>query len=74
LQLRAEPTDAPALRWVIWLRYGTRWELRTTGQGAHELLAPTADGEVLNAVVVSMLDRVGNESARQGYRVIERVL
>lgn len=62
---------APSLRWVLWLRYGTRWELHTTGQAQIELRARAADGNLPNALVVSALDRVGNESPRQGYRVLE---
>jgi uncharacterized lipoprotein YddW (UPF0748 family) len=74
LQLHAETTGATALRWVIWLRYGTRWELHTAGQTELELLERSADGDLLNALVVSTLDRVGNEGLRQGYRVLENIL
>jgi hypothetical protein len=74
LRLLAEPPTAATLRWVIWLRYGTRWELHTSGQTRLELPARSADGDLLNALVVSTLDRTGNESARQGYRVVEKIL
>ena len=73
LQLRTDGVGAQPLRWVVWLRYGTRWELHATVQTNLELMARTPEGDLLNTVVVSVLDRVGNESARQGYRVIERM-
>ncbi len=74
LRLQAEPPGAATLRWAIWLRYGTRWELHTTAQTRLELSARAADGDLLNALVVSTLERTGNESARQGYRVVEKIL
>ena len=74
LQLQAEPPNATHLRWVLWLRYGTRWALHTTGQTGLELLKRSPNGDLLNALVVSTLDRVGNESPRQGYRVMEPIL
>ena len=68
LRLTVQKSGKPAVRWAVWLRLGEVWEFRVclqprlsipaTGKGAVE--AP------LTGVVVSALDRVGNESARVG--------
>ena len=73
LELEAKGSTPPTLRWVVWLRYGIRWELRLCGRSPLELVTRSTDGDLLNAVVVSLLDRVGNESPRQGYRVVEPI-
>ncbi|MCF8209741.1 MAG: family 10 glycosylhydrolase [Rhodoferax sp.] len=73
LQLVVKGDPAPTVRWVVWLRYGARWELRLCAQVPLELLTRTAEGDLLNAVVVSLMDRVGNEGPRQGFRIVEPI-
>lgn len=67
-QLSLLSTAIGWMRWIVWLRYGATWKLMVVSQDKVPL-AMHADGEMLNALVVSGLDRVGNESPRRGYRV-----
>ncbi|HEY1090820.1 MAG TPA: family 10 glycosylhydrolase [Burkholderiaceae bacterium] len=51
----------PAVRYGLWLRYGQQWRFEATST----TLAVPAAG--LDAVVVSAVDRVGNEGPRAAY-------
>ncbi|HPW28258.1 MAG TPA: family 10 glycosylhydrolase [Rhodoferax sp.] len=68
LTLATAQTSKPVARWALWLRYGDQWEFRVSGQTTVTLAAAggQADRAPLSAIVVSALDRVGNESARTG--------
>lgn len=59
LSLKVGPGSKSVARWAVWLRYGTRWEFRVVHQA--ELQLPSAG---LAALVVSAIDRVGNEGPR----------
>ena len=62
LRLTLQTSDGePAARYALWLRYCERWELRLTRES--ELRLPMAE---LNALVVSAIDRIGNEGQRVG--------
>lgn len=58
----------PALRWAVWQRYGIQWFFRVVHQHTFTLAAfqAGAANAPLNGLVVSALDRVGNESPRIG--------
>lgn len=58
----------PALRWAVWQRYGAQWVFRVVHQHSFTIAAfDTGDTNApLNGLVVSALDRVGNESPRVG--------
>ena len=58
----------PAQRWALWQRYGVQWVFRVGHQRRLTLAAfQTGDASApLNGLVVSALDRVGNESPRVG--------
>ncbi len=61
LQLRPGP-GKPVLRYALWQRRAGQWQFSSTQQG--ELLLERAG---LEALVVSALDRVGNEGPRQAW-------
>lgn len=56
----------PAARYAVWLRSAGEWRFQIS-HGA-ELRLPADEG-LPQALVVSALDRVGNEGPRSGYRV-----
>jgi uncharacterized lipoprotein YddW (UPF0748 family) len=58
----------PVLRWAVWLRYGEHWVFQVCQQPSLVLAATGVGvpGGALTGVVVSALDRVGNESQRVG--------
>ncbi|MET0518919.1 MAG: family 10 glycosylhydrolase [Burkholderiaceae bacterium] len=65
LHLRFKPPAAgskPVLRHAVWLRHGQRWEFRL---GGSELVIENAAG--LSGLLVSAVDRVGNEGPRSGF-------
>ncbi len=70
ISLELPPTSKPALRWAVWLRYGAAWVFRISLDA--EFTAPArrqqgsnSTGEpVLSAMVVSAIDRIGQESPR----------
>ena len=64
LSLLAAPGSKAVARWAVWLRYGARWEFRVAHQT--ELQLPSSG---LDALVVSSIDRVGNEGPRTGLTV-----
>jgi len=58
----------PAQRWAVWQRYGVQWVFRVVHQRRFTL-ATLQSGDAsaaANALVISALDRVGNESPRVG--------
>jgi len=61
LSLRAAPGSKAVARWAVWLRYGDRWEFRVSHRAELQLQASGLD-----ALVVSSIDRVGNEGPRTG--------
>ena len=65
LQLRA---GASVTQFALWARYGKDWQLQIVPRGAGEtalvLGAHPATGSGVNAIVVSAVDRLGNESTR----------
>ena len=66
LSLRTPPQGKPAVRWAVWLRLGEQWEFQVCLQPKLTIPATKASGMPLTGVVVSALDRVGNESQRIG--------
>ena len=66
--LHAPNGSKPAQRWAVWQRYGTQWGFRVVLQRRFTLAAfQTGDANApLSALVISALDRVGNESPRVG--------
>ena len=60
----------PAARWAVWLRYGVRWVFRVsvapefTVAIRHDLAPGVGAAELLSAIAVSAIDRVGQESPR----------
>lgn len=67
------PTGSKAVtRWCAWLRYGQRWQFLVSVSSEFNVLAHqdlskgtgSQSVESLNAIVVSAVDRVGNESPR----------
>lgn len=54
-----------ATQFAVWSRYGSEWRFALTPAGRPELLlADDASAGAANAVVVSAVDRLGNESER----------
>jgi len=62
LQIAPTPT---AHRWALWLRYGEKWQWMLGTQPITTIAATSPDG-LLNAVVVSALNRASQESPRLG--------
>ncbi|MEO6434921.1 MAG: family 10 glycosylhydrolase [Tepidisphaeraceae bacterium] len=55
----------PTARYAVWARYGERWRFVVVPGGAPSLtLNPDASGQPATAVVVTAVDRCGNESER----------
>ncbi len=71
LLLQANVVGGLATRWAVWLRYGTQWVFHTSCQKVMALAARLLAGHSLNAMVLSVIDRVGNEGPRLGYSVEE---
>ena len=59
-QMRLRLDGSATATQAVWLKYGERWEFRVGTD-----LRLTAAG--LSGVVVSAIDRVGNEGRREGY-------
>jgi uncharacterized lipoprotein YddW (UPF0748 family) len=68
LSLRTPGSGKPVVRWAVWLRYGAQWEFRVCLRPNLTIPRVNADtsSAPLTGVVVSALDRVGNESPRVG--------
>jgi hypothetical protein len=68
LTLATPRSGKPVARWAVWLRFGEQWEFQIGLQPAMAIAAQKspADRAPLTGIVVSALDRVGNESARTG--------
>lgn len=68
LRLRIPWFDKPVVRWAVWLRYGEHWVFQVCHQPTQVLPTNSAGAQAapLTGVVVSALDRVGNESPRVG--------
>ncbi len=74
LKLATPRSGKPVARWAVWLRFGEQWEFQIALQPALVIAAqksPT-DRAPLTGIVVSALDRVGNESARTGWVPLPR--
>jgi len=61
-QLRLRLDTSPAHTQAVWLKYGERWEFRLGTD-----LRLNAAG--LTGIVVSAIDRLGNEGRREGYSI-----
>ena len=66
LQLRSPRGSKAAVRWAVWLRFGTHWTLQVVTHHTVDVPASDAAGHHFNGVVVSAIDRVGKESPRVG--------
>ena len=57
-----------ALCWAVWLRYGNQWSFQISRASAFTVPAQrdsvSPGGAILSGIVVSAIDRVGNESPR----------
>jgi hypothetical protein len=64
----------PVQRWAVWQRYGARWIFSVVHQPTFTLalFQPGDAATPLDGLVVSALDRVGNESPRVGVRLANR--
>jgi uncharacterized lipoprotein YddW (UPF0748 family) len=58
-------------RWAVWLRYGTRWELALCGSNGMDISTRSTQDDPVSGVVISAIDRVGNEGPRYGFTVEE---
>jgi uncharacterized lipoprotein YddW (UPF0748 family) len=68
LTMATPRSGKPVARWAVWLRFGDEWEFQVSRQPNLTIAtvkSPT-DRAPLTGVVVSALDRVGNESLRIG--------
>ncbi|OYU44925.1 MAG: hypothetical protein CFE44_10255, partial [Burkholderiales bacterium PBB4] len=68
LVLAPAASSKPVVGWAVWLRFGKRWQFQVS-QGSELTVPGQRDSEpdtheLLSAVVVSAIDRVGNESPR----------
>ena len=68
LTLDTPGASKPVLRWAVWQRYGAQWVFQVVQQRRFTLAAfQSGDASApLNGLVISALDRVGNESPRVG--------
>ncbi|MEI8158106.1 MAG: family 10 glycosylhydrolase [Burkholderiales bacterium] len=68
LSMRTPPSGKPVARWAVWLRFGEQWAFQVCMQPTLSIPAVQAGiaGAALTGIVVSALDRVGNESPRVG--------
>ena len=70
LRIRVEPgvSSKAAVCWAVWLRYGVQWVFQVSRTPAFTVLAQrdgdTLGGAILSGIVISAIDRVGNESPR----------
>jgi hypothetical protein len=64
--LQAGPGSKPVARWAVWLRYGEQWRFLVSAADRVVIPSRKAHGPGLSGVVVSGIDRVGNESPRVG--------
>lgn len=57
--------DAEVARFAVWARFGNSWQFQVVSAAAGEIIVPPSrTARAANAVVVSAVDRLGNESAR----------
>jgi uncharacterized lipoprotein YddW (UPF0748 family) len=57
--------DKPTPRYAVWTRYGAVWRFEAVPTNRAEIdLAPRSPDGALESIVVSVIDRVGNESER----------
>ncbi len=70
ISLSLSVLSKPAVRWAIWLRYGTQWEFRVsvapvfTVSVQREWVAGSDTVQQLSTIAVSAIDRTGQESPR----------
>ena len=74
MQLAHPQYGKAVTRWTVWLRFGDQWEFQVCLQPTMTIAAVKAatDSAPLTAIVVSALDRVGNESPRVGLQPLRR--
>ncbi len=56
--------DKNVVQYAIWAKYGDEWRFTTAPAALTEILLPDAAGAPVSAVVVTAVDRLGNESPR----------
>jgi uncharacterized lipoprotein YddW (UPF0748 family) len=74
LTLATPQSGKPVARWAVWLRFGARWEFQVCLQ-PHMTISTVKTQyyrSPLTGIVVSAVDRVGNESARTGLTPLAR--
>jgi uncharacterized lipoprotein YddW (UPF0748 family) len=74
LILSTPHTGKPVVRWAVWLRFGDQWDFQVCIQPLLAIAGtkPQANGAPITGIVVSALDRVGNESPRVGLLPLPR--
>jgi hypothetical protein len=53
-----------AVQYAVWARYGDEWHFTVASGASKEITLANVDGKAAHAVVVSAVDRLGNESPR----------
>jgi uncharacterized lipoprotein YddW (UPF0748 family) len=61
--------DLP-VRYAVWARYGGQWVFYAGPPSAVDIAQRLPDGPALDGLVVSGVDRVGNEGPRMGYLLL----
>ena len=67
----SHPNEKDVFRWVVYYQYGTSWNYQILDRKTRELLIKRSAGndplkqESLSKILVSAVDRVGNESAQR---------
>ncbi len=66
VRVRLTPNgDKPVARYAVWARYGSAWRFFSVPAKRAVLDLPAGDGPSQDRIVVSAVDRVGNESPRE---------
>jgi hypothetical protein len=64
------PNETDVFHWVVYYQYGSKWEYRILNRGARELVVNSSlsiNNQIvpLGKVMVTAVDRVGNESGKE---------
>jgi uncharacterized lipoprotein YddW (UPF0748 family) len=58
-----------AVQYAVWARYGDEWHFTVASGASKEIILANVDGKAAHAVVVSAVDRLGNESPRSAAKL-----
>lgn len=71
------PEEKDIFLWVVYSQYGNSWTYKILNQNTHSVILPSTTGvganlQKLKSIIVSAVDRTGNESEKRLLEIIQR--